>query len=179
MSLNGSRWVDHGCHGRQEPDASVRATPAQGPPGGDAGSPVPVRRGRRGALPWCASASATAIPQRYATQNQRLLRRIPQPLPLPPTLPVHRSYGKVKEKRYSTMLSVGGMSGSAYSFRVNQTSAKAGGRRCHPCCRSVKRTCRGRRLIRNGLAREDARRVLMRALEEEVACYNEVAHPRA
>jgi hypothetical protein len=36
------------------------------------------------------------------------------PSPLPPTLPVHRSYGKVKEKRYSTTLSVGGMSGSAF-----------------------------------------------------------------
>ena len=51
MRLNGSRWVDHGCHGdRQERDATVRARAAQGLPGEDGGSPVPVRRGRREAL---------------------------------------------------------------------------------------------------------------------------------
>jgi hypothetical protein len=51
MSLNGSRWVDHGSHGdRHERDASVRAGAAQGFSGGDGGNPVPVRRGRRGAL---------------------------------------------------------------------------------------------------------------------------------
>ena len=51
MSLNGSGWVDHGSHGdRHERDATVRARAAQGLPGGDGGSSVPVRRGRRGAL---------------------------------------------------------------------------------------------------------------------------------
>jgi len=33
--------------------------------------------------------------------------------------------------------------------------------------------------MQDELAREGARRVLMSALEEEVACYNEVACPRA
>ena len=51
MSLNGSRWVDHGSHGdRHERDATVRAGAAQGFSGGDGGGPVPARRGRRGAL---------------------------------------------------------------------------------------------------------------------------------
>jgi hypothetical protein len=46
MSLNGGRWLP--WWSKHERDATVRARAAQGLPGGDGGSPVPVRRGRRG-----------------------------------------------------------------------------------------------------------------------------------
>ena len=49
MSLNGSRWVDHGSHGdRHERDATVRAGAAQGFSGGTR-NPVPVRQDDEGA----------------------------------------------------------------------------------------------------------------------------------